>query len=86
MIDVAYFDNGVWKLKPAHFFIHMCCHHYREGSHASWILIGKDLNIIKFCDVREYVVNCMKHDDILEVKLCKKNTICKKLYTSQYIS
>lgn len=85
MIDVAYFDNGVWKLKPAHFFIHMCCYHYREGSHASWILIGKDLNIIKFCDVREYVVNCMKHDDILEaINFAKKHNLQKAVYFTIY--
>ncbi|MCM1285692.1 MAG: nucleotidyltransferase family protein [Acetobacter sp.] len=85
MIEAASFNDGVWELKPAHFFIHMCCHHYREGSHASWILIGKDLNIIKFCDVREYVVNCMKHDDILEaIDFAKKHNLQKAVYFTIY--
>lgn len=85
MIDAAVLIDGVWELKPAHFFIHMCCHHYREGSHASWILIGKDLNIIKFCDVREYVINCMKHDDILEaIDFSKKHNLQKAVYFTIY--
>lgn len=85
MIDEAYFDNGIWKLKPAHFFIHMCCHHYREGSHASWILIGKDLNIIKFCDVREYITRCMNYDDIIEaIDFSKKYNLQKAVYFTMY--
>lgn len=59
MIEQADFSDRIPCLSPEHFFVHMCCHHYREASHASWIMIGNDLNLIKFCDVREFILKKM---------------------------
>lgn len=42
-----------YELKIEDFFIQICCHLYKEASNASWIILGNELNIIKFCDVRE---------------------------------
>lgn len=45
-------ENG-YEMKTEDFFIQICCHLYKEASNASWVVLGNDLNIIKFCDVRE---------------------------------
>lgn len=37
------------------FFVHLCCHLYREASSAVWIYLGGDMSLIKFCDVREFI-------------------------------
>lgn len=42
-----------YEMKIEDFFIQICCHLYKEASNASWIVLGNELNIIKFCDVRE---------------------------------
>ena len=57
-------NNGY--LKPAHFFVHLCCHLHKEATGAIWILHESDLNLIKFCDVREYVIQHMNREDIQE--------------------
>ena len=47
MLDMAKITDLGMVLQPEHFFVHMCCHHYREASNVAWILLGKDLNLIK---------------------------------------
>lgn len=59
MLDAATQLSGKFELLPEHIFIHMCCHHYREASGVSWKMIGKDLRLIKFCDVREFILQKM---------------------------
>lgn len=36
--------------------IHLCIHLYKEASNAQWVYLNQDINLIKFCDVREYVL------------------------------
>lgn len=69
-------EGNIFVLKKEDFFIQMCCHLYKEASNASWILLGNELNIIKFCDIREYWKAKIDHDDW--------NLICKKAITSGY--
>lgn len=78
MIDASYLENNVRKTLPEYYFIHMCCHHYREASHVEWMKIGKDLNFIKFCDVREYILH--KMDDI---SLTKAIEFAKKYHLEE---
>lgn len=66
MLERAYQSDGLWYLKPSDFFIHLCCHLYKEASNAEWIYQNKDVNIIKFCDVREYILQKMRTEDIQE--------------------
>ncbi|GBF75031.1 hypothetical protein PA598K_03410 [Paenibacillus sp. 598K] len=53
-------------LRPSDFFTHLCCHLYKEANHAAWIVFEKDINLIKFCDVREYVLRKMSREELLE--------------------
>ena len=85
MISNANNNEGKLTLKPEHFFIHLCCHHYREASHASWIMMGKDLNLIKFCDVREFIINKMNEDNIeAAINFAKKYDLEKAVYFTIY--
>ena len=87
MLDKAFqTDNGL-ELLPEHFFVHMCCHHYREASNVAWILIGKDLNLIKFCDVREFILQKMNSDIIAKaVKFAKSHGLEKAVYFTIYFT
>lgn len=38
------------------FLLHLCCHLYKEAEEAIWIKAAADLNLIKFCDIREFVL------------------------------
>lgn len=85
MITMAERSDGFLTLRPEHFFVHMCCHHYREASHASWIMLGNDLNLIKFCDVREYVMNVMSSENIEKaIQFSKKHHLEKAVYFTVY--
>ena len=85
MLESAVLKNNALTLQPEHFFIHMCCHHYREASNVAWILLGKDLNLIKFCDVREFVLQNMNESTILKaVEFAKKHHLEKAVYFTIY--
>ena len=47
-------EGEICYLDKEDFFIHMCCHLYKEASNAAWALLGSDLNLMKFCDIREF--------------------------------
>lgn len=48
---------------PAYRFIHLCTHLYEEAKKEIYILLGKDINLIKFCDIREFVLKFMDEND-----------------------
>lgn len=81
MINSSVIVGGNKQLLPEHFFVHMCCHHYREASHTEWIRIGKDLNLIKFCDVREFVLQKMNKELLLKaIAFGEKYNLQKAIY------
>lgn len=85
MIEQADFSDRIPCLSPEHFFVHMCCHHYREASHASWIMIGNDLNLIKFCDVREFILKKMDEATIQRaIQFAKRHNLEKAVYFTMY--
>lgn len=44
-----------WTLAHVDFLIHLCTHLFKEATTKLWEFIGQDINIIKFCDIREYI-------------------------------
>jgi len=74
-------------LKKSHFFIHLCCHLYKEAINAIWIMETTDLNIVKFCDIREYLL-LMNPQEIGEaIDFSKKYGLEKAVYfTCYYLS
>jgi hypothetical protein len=51
-------------LSRVDFFIHLCCHLFKEASNEAWIGIGQDINLIKFCDIREFLLSQLSLEDI----------------------
>lgn len=85
MIANSIEEDGKKQLLPEHFFVHMCCHHYREASHIEWIRIGKDLTIMKFCDVRTFVKLKMDKEALgRAVDFAKKHGLEKAVYFTIY--
>ena len=67
-------------LRKAHFFVHLCAHLYKEATNAIWILETTDFNLIKFCDVREYLMQLDKDDIGEAVSFAKKYDFDKAVY------
>lgn len=87
MLDNAIQTSDGAELLPEHFLVHMCCHHYREASNVAWILIGKDLSLIKFCDVREFILQKMDSESIKKaVQFAKKHGLQKAIYFTIYFT
>jgi hypothetical protein len=85
IVERSVVSGNMRCLKPGDFFIHQCCHHYKEATNVSWINIGSDLNLIKFCDVREYVKNVMQESDLDEmIKTAKEFKVEKAVYFVLY--
>lgn len=81
MLDMAIEADTKLTLRPEHFLMHMCCHHYREASNTAWIMLGEDLHLIKFCDVREFILQKMNSDSIAKtIQFAKKYNLEKALY------
>lgn len=60
--------NNKKTLSNIDFFIHLCTHLYKEASNEAWENFAQDINLIKFCDVREYYYFLSKkidNDDII---------------------
>lgn len=65
----------------AYRFIHLCTHLYEEAKKEIYILLGKDINLIKFCDIREYVLNFMNDSDFETViDFSERHSLNKAVY------
>ena len=85
MIESSHLENYIRMMLPEHYFIHMCCHHYREASHVEWMKIGKDLNLIKFCDVREFILHKMNDERLKNaIEFAKKYNLENAVYFVLY--
>lgn len=72
-------------LKKEHFFTHLCAHLYKEATGAIWIYSSADLSMIKFCDVREFILNFMSKEDIENaIKFANENNLQKAIYFTIY--
>lgn len=85
MLARAWQEDGLSYLKPEDFFLHLCCHLYKEATNAEWIYINSDINFIKFCDVREYVLHKMDKASLKEaVEFAKQYGLEKSIYFTVY--
>lgn len=68
-------------VKAAHYLIHLCTHFYDEAKHTADIALAKDMNLIKLCDIREYVIQMTKKEDLKElVCFAQKYGLEKQVY------
>lgn len=85
MINNSKLVNNKKQLLPEHFFVHMCCHHYREASNIEWIKIGKDLTLMKFCDVRSFILQEMNESSLKNaLEFAVKYDLTKAVYFTIY--
>lgn len=87
MIDHAEKINGRFcsYLRPEDFFIHLCCHLFKEATNVEWVELGQDLNIIKFCDIREYLLRFMDNASLNKaIEFAKKNDFEEAIYYTIY--
>lgn len=84
-VRIMLHDAAEDYLRPAHFFIHLCCHLYKEATGAIWIYLNSDINLIKFCDVREYIINFMDNSSLEEaIDFTNKYNFGKPIYFTLY--
>ncbi len=67
--------------KPAHILTHLCTHFYTEAKYTIAIKLYKDLNLIKLCDIREYIRGFVDQNEINDlVAFSKKYGLEKAIY------
>ena len=79
-------QDGYYRyLKSSDFFIHQCCHHYKDAFSAAAIFINSNLNIVKYCDLREYILQHMNESQLYEaIEFAKENGLEKPVYFTLY--
>lgn len=50
-------NKKILTLQPLFFFIHLCCHLYKEMTTLPWIKMKKDMTMYKFLDIAEFLRN-----------------------------
>lgn len=72
-------------MSKAHFFVHLCSHLYKEAGGAIWIYSNADLSLIKFCDVREYLLKFMSEENFIEAyNFAKKYNVVDAIFYCLY--
>lgn len=49
--QVTFEDSAYYTLNQYDFFIHLCCHLYKEATTINWVQMGRDLQLYKFSDI-----------------------------------
>ncbi|WP_194165586.1 nucleotidyltransferase family protein [Oceanobacillus sp. CFH 90083] len=76
-------------LESNDFLIHLAIHLYKEATNVQFVLLEADLNLIKFCDLREYILYLNKTGKINWEKIsirAKELRASKALYFSLYFT
>lgn len=70
-------------VSDSYYLLHLCVHFYEEVKQGVDILLGKDVNIIKLCDIREFKLN-NKIEKEEFINLCFKYELRKESYLTLY--
>lgn len=62
--------NSVFTLNRADFLMHLCAHLYKEASVMSWVEMGRDISLYKYCDIYLFLHRFM--DEKLSAELIKR--------------
>ncbi|MBU5590577.1 nucleotidyltransferase family protein [Clostridium sp. MSJ-4] len=68
----SYEENGC--AQHEHVLIHLCTHFYDQAKHTYNIYTAKDFNLIKLCDIREYIIHFMDNESLIKMVKFAKNT------------
>lgn len=82
MID-TYESNS--NIDESFLLTHLCTHFFDEAKHTVSVVRGKDLNLIKLCDIREFVLK-HKNQNLLEkaIKFSTKHNLREQIYYTMY--
>ena len=73
------------ELRTVVLFLHVCAHLYKEATNDTYIKLNKDVNLVKFCDVREFLLSHEKENFLdCVVKYANANGLGDALYYSLY--
>lgn len=66
---------------PSHYLVHLCTHFYDEAKHVVTIAMFKDVNMIKLCDIREFILKYISDKDLIEtIEFCNRHNLNEALY------
>lgn len=65
--------NSTGKISTPYFFLHLCCHFYKEAVNLLWVYNENDVNLIKLCDIYEYFNNVMTEQERVEAMILAEN-------------
>lgn len=77
-------EQQLEHLRPAYFFIHLCYHLLREAKSAVAILFQVDINIIKFCDIREFLLTMSEEECVEAIRFATEYNLLNELYYTLY--
>lgn len=77
---VEYGETYYYTLNRYAFFIHLCCHLYKEATTMEWVKEGRDLQLYKFSDINVYLRNCNKEYFDELYKYIEKMQLVKECY------
>lgn len=73
------------KYKNVCYLIHLCTHFYGEAKRTASIATAKDMNLIKLCDIREYIIKFVKENDYSEIiSFANKYSLKESIYFTLY--
>lgn len=61
---VTFEDSAYYTLNQYDFFIHLCCHLYKEATTINWVQMGRDLQLYKFSDINLFFRRVLTELDI----------------------
>lgn len=69
----------------SHYLIHLCTHFYDEAKHTASIAVYKDLNLIKLCDIREFIITHITNEDYKQaIDFSIRHKLERALYYTMY--
>ena len=70
---------------PCHYLIHLCTHFYDEAKHSVTIAKFKDVNMIKLCDIREFILKYVSDDELMRtIEFCHRHNLTQALYYTMF--
>lgn len=81
---VGFYENSGY-VNPIHILTHLCTHFYNEAKYIIALKRYKDLNLIKLCDIREYIYNYFAKKELSDfTDFVKKHGLEKAVYYTFY--
>ena len=59
--------NSISTLNRTDFLMHLCAHLYKEATVMSWVEMGRDISLYKYCDIYLFIHNFMNEEFATEI-------------------